>query len=49
MRRTFIRADQLATISVATSNHLDRQRVDEVLALGLTDVAHRRVKTFSLA
>lgn len=34
---------------LALSNHLDRQRVDEVLALvGLTDVAHRRVKTFSL-
>ncbi|MGA0388383.1 MAG: ABC transporter ATP-binding protein, partial [Ilumatobacteraceae bacterium] len=34
---------------LAISNHLDRQRVDEVLALvGLTDVAHRRVKTFSL-
>ena len=34
---------------LAISNHLGRQRVDEVLALvGLTDVAHRRVKTFSL-
>jgi len=34
---------------LAMSNHLERQRVDEVLSLvGLSDVAHRRVKTFSL-
>jgi len=34
---------------LAMSNHLERQRVDEVLSLvGLSDVSHRRVKTFSL-
>ncbi|MGA0886181.1 MAG: ABC transporter ATP-binding protein, partial [Ilumatobacteraceae bacterium] len=34
---------------LAMSNHLERQRVDEVLSLvGLSEVAHRRVKTFSL-
>ncbi len=34
---------------LAMSNHLERTRVDEVLELvGLTEVAQRRVKTFSL-
>jgi len=34
---------------LAISNHLDRTRVSEVLELvGLTKVAHRRVKTYSL-
>ncbi len=34
---------------LAISNHLDRTRVSEVLELvGLTEVAHRRVKTYSL-
>ena len=34
---------------LAMSNQLERQRVDEVLSLvGLSDVSHRRVKTFSL-
>jgi ABC-2 type transport system ATP-binding protein len=34
---------------LARSNHLERTRVDEVLELvGLTEVAQRRVKTFSL-
>lgn len=34
---------------LAMSNHLERQRVDEALSIvGLSEVAHRRVKTFSL-